>query len=263
VADVSKIEITRAGGQAETYDFKDPNAVRYTAQTLTDAQKTQARTNIGAAASDNKLRLGQICGITDATSSSGTKSFYFYQGFINLLASSDTTSIVFSSQDVGSQLLQNLVKAYLFEDFIGYRTAVSTVTVAPLKGRTAGKTKTGAWIHVESCYYMFYLCSGITSLDLSMFDTSEVKDMTAMFSSCTALTNLNISSFDMTNVVNRDSMFGSNSKTYAGITTLKCPKINPHTNIKLPRTLYSQDGTAYTNLPVTTGTSIELRASWT
>lgn len=209
---------------------------------------------------DNKLRLGQICGITDAQSSTETKSVY--QGFKNLLASGSTTSIVFSSSDMtGNVSRSGQYKVQRFGDFIGCTKAESTVEIAPLAGRTAGKTKTGAWILVESCYYMFYGCSGVTSLDLSMFDTSEVKDMTQMFYNCTALTTLDISSFDMSNVVRYTDMFGSH--THSGIITLKCPKINPHDDIPLPRTLYSQDGTAYTNLPVTTGMSIELRQSWT
>ena len=210
---------------------------------------------------DNKLRLGQICGHPESSDTSATLKFY--QGFINLLATSNTTNILFLSSDVAGNMLQSLTKVYQFEDFVGYREAsVATVYVRPLAGRTAGKTKTGEWILVESCYYMFSGCSGVTSLDLSMFDTSKVKDMTYMFYGCAALTTLDISSFDMSNVVRYTDMFGSGSY-WANITTLKTPKINPLTNIKLPRTLYSQDGTAYTNLPVTTGTSIELRQSWT
>lgn len=92
-----------------------------------------------------------------------------------------------------------------------------------------------------------------------MFDTSKVKDMTRMFYRCSYLKTLDISSFDMTNVIEYTDMFTNDT----ALTTLKTPKINPHNDIPLPRTLYSQDGTAYTNLPVTTGTSIELRQSWT
>jgi surface protein len=111
---------------------------------------------------------------------------------------------------------------------------------------------------VHNMNSMFYNCEALTALNLSNFDTSKVQNMASMFNGCTALKNLDLSSFDMSNVTNYDKMFNN-----AGITTLKCPKINPHDDIPLPRTLYSQDGTAYTNLPVTTGTSIELRQSWT
>ncbi len=44
---------------------------------------------------------------------------------------------------------------------------------------------------------MFYSCSGLTSLDLSNFDTSKVTDMMSMFSSCESLTSLNVSNFNI------------------------------------------------------------------
>ncbi|MBU9910989.1 BspA family leucine-rich repeat surface protein [Prevotella copri] len=40
---------------------------------------------------------------------------------------------------------------------------------------------------------MFYRCSALTSLDLSNFNTAEVKDMTEMFCSCSALTTIFVS----------------------------------------------------------------------
>ena len=115
---------------------------------------------------------------------------------------------------------------------------------------------------VKTMSGMFNGALTVTGIDLSSFDTSKVEDMSSMFTGCTSLTSLDLSSFDMSNVVAYTNMFGS-SGYWAGITTLKTPKINPHDDIPLPRTLYSQGGTAYTKLPVTTGTSIELRQSWT
>lgn len=231
---------------------------------------------------DDKLRLGQICGLDT--------SHYFKMGFADLI-SSTITGVTFLSS-VASE--DSFYLSYLFGDFLAYKTTTTgnaMVYVAPIPGRFDDAIKTGAWILVENCYKMFkgsnsssftsldlsmfdtsecknmrrmfYDCMKLTSLDLSTFDTSNVQDMSYMFSYCTALTTLDISSFDMSNVTNYDGMFGGSGVSASGITTLKCPKINPHTNIKLPRTLYSQDGTAYTNLPVTTGTSIELRQSWT
>ena len=55
--------------------------------------------------------------------------------------------------------------------------------------------------------YMFYGCSGITSLDLSNFNTSNVTNMNSMFSYCRNLTSLDLSSFDTSNVTNMDYMF--------------------------------------------------------
>ena len=46
---------------------------------------------------------------------------------------------------------------------------------------------------------MFYKCGSITSLDLSHFDTKNVKSMGKMFSYCNSLTNLNIADFNIDN----------------------------------------------------------------
>ena len=201
---------------------------------------------------DNKLRLGQICGLTTNN--------YFKMGFADLFSSA-ISSVTFLSS-VASE--DSFYLSYLVGDFLAYRTSTSgssIVYVAPIPGRREDAIKTGAWILVENCYKMFKGANSnaFTSLDLSMFDTSECKNMAQMFYGCTYLKTLDISSFDMTNVIEYTDMFTNDT----ALTTLKTPKINPLANIPLPRTLYSQDGTAYTKLPVTTGTSIELRQSWT
>ena len=234
---------------------------------------------------DNKLRLGQIWGMMFASNNS-VKHVPKY-GFSDLFESSPTIYTITFQANYSS--IDYDLKVYQFGDFVGFISS-STVTVQPILGRKVDYPTTGKWIKVENCYHMFTNCTLIQNFDLSMFDTSEVenmnnmfagcayasfksldlsmidtskvKDMTRMFYGCTSLTSLDLSSFDMSNVVAYTNMFGG-SGYWAGITTLKTPKINPHDDIPLPRTLYSQDGTAYTNLPVTTGTSIELRQSWT
>ena len=230
---------------------------------------------------DNKLRLGQILGMLISIANSDHPRSPKY-GFNGLFGSS-VSSITFQSSQ--SSIVAS-EKVYQFGDFVGF-VSFSTVTVQPLLGRKVGYPTTGKWIKVENCYHMFTNCTLIQNFDLSMFDTSEVenmnnmfsgctyssfksldlsmidtskvKDMFRMFYGCTYLTTLDLSSFDMTNVIEYTDMFTNDT----ALTTLKTPKINPHDDIPLPRTLYSQDGTAYTNLPVTTGTSIELRQSWT
>ena len=44
--------------------------------------------------------------------------------------------------------------------------------------------------------YMFSDCSSLTSLNLSNFNTNNVKDMSYMFSKCFSLTYLNLSNFN-------------------------------------------------------------------
>lgn len=199
---------------------------------------------------DDKLRLGQI--VYTGSAVGGT-----VYGFAKESSSTALSSIQFVLSYSDSTSSNEI-----FGDFVVGKDNYACI-IQPIKGRTAGKPTTGAWILVENCYKMFYSINHgtqiFTSCNLSMLDTSEVKDMTQMFAGCARLKTLDISSFDMTNVTAYNNMFGGDT----ALTTLKTPKINPHDDIPLPRTLYSQDGTAYTNLPVTTGTSIELRQSWT
>ena len=54
---------------------------------------------------------------------------------------------------------------------------------------------------------MFYSCSGLTSLDLSGFDTSAVTSMSTMFCDCRSLTSLDLSSFNTSAVTSMSSMF--------------------------------------------------------
>lgn len=199
---------------------------------------------------DNKLRLGQVF---DFLSNTNPYGIYNYNYAYCL------KKVEFSSVEVRN----NVSAAKQVGDFVLYRTGTAPSTdkimFAPIAGRTSGKTLTGAWVKAEYLYELFNNCSELISIDLSPVDTSAVRDMTRMFYKCTSLTTLDLSSFDMSNVIEYTDMFTNDT----ALTTLKTPKINPHDDIPLPRTLYSQDGTAYTNLPVTTGTSIELRQSWT
>ena len=55
--------------------------------------------------------------------------------------------------------------------------------------------------------YMFSDCESLTNLNLSNFNTQNVKNMNGMFSDCESLTNLNLSNFNTQNVINMDLMF--------------------------------------------------------
>ena len=54
---------------------------------------------------------------------------------------------------------------------------------------------------------MFYGCQNLTSLNLSNFNTEDVKYMNLMFSGCHNLTSLNLSNFKTENVQNMSDMF--------------------------------------------------------
>lgn len=61
---------------------------------------------------------------------------------------------------------------------------------------------------------MFSSCSGLKTLDVSSFNTSNVTNMSFMFSGCSGLATLNLSTFDTGKVTNMSSMF-------SGCTNLK------------------------------------------
>ena len=70
-----------------------------------------------------------------------------------------------------------------------------------------GKADIPALILPENVSGMFYSCSGLTSLNLSNFDTSKVTSMGNMFSDCRALTSLDVSNFDTSKVTSMSGMF--------------------------------------------------------
>lgn len=55
--------------------------------------------------------------------------------------------------------------------------------------------------------FLFDSCTGLTSLDLSSWNTSKVIEMEGMFSGCSSLESLDLSMFDMRNVEDMDWMF--------------------------------------------------------
>ena len=55
--------------------------------------------------------------------------------------------------------------------------------------------------------FIFYGCSSLESIDLSLLDTSEVINMSNMFSLCSSMKSINLSSFNTNNVTNMGRMF--------------------------------------------------------
>lgn len=63
--------------------------------------------------------------------------------------------------------------------------------------------------HVTNMYHMFFMCSNLTSLDLSKFDTSNVTNMQAMFSGCSSISGLDVSSFNTEKVTTMRNLFAN------------------------------------------------------
>ena len=62
-------------------------------------------------------------------------------------------------------------------------------------------------VNVKKMNAMFAFCINLVELDLSSFDTSKVEDMSEMFRYCKNLKKLNLSSFNTKNVTNMNDMF--------------------------------------------------------
>jgi surface protein len=75
---------------------------------------------------------------------------------------------------------------------------------------------------VTYLFNMFAGCSSLTSLDLSNFDTSNVTDISTMFSGCENLTSLDLSNFDTQKVTRMEKMF----KDCSGLTSLDLSNFN-------------------------------------
>lgn len=59
----------------------------------------------------------------------------------------------------------------------------------------------------SGCSYMFSNCHGLTALDMSSFDTSNVTDMSCMFDYCRSLNQLDLRGLDTSNVTDMNAMF--------------------------------------------------------
>jgi len=55
--------------------------------------------------------------------------------------------------------------------------------------------------------YAFFECSELTSIDLSNFDTKNVKSMESMFYGCKSLKSIDLSNFDTSSVTSMEGIF--------------------------------------------------------
>lgn len=96
---------------------------------------------------------------------------------------------------------------------------------------------TGNYGNVADMRKMFSYCLGLTSLDLSNFDTSKVTDMSSMFYNCLGLTSLDVSGWNTSSVTNMNNMFSYCSK----LTTITGPITGISTSIDLKNSPLTHD----------------------
>ena len=66
---------------------------------------------------------------------------------------------------------------------------------------------------------MFYNCNRLISLDVSSFNTNNVKNMCGMFYGCSSLEELNLSNFNTNNVTTMSYMFYGCDELKGNVTT--------------------------------------------
>ena len=77
----------------------------------------------------------------------------------------------------------------------------------------------------ENMVGYFYGFRKVTSIDLSVFDTSEVTDMSRMFERCGSLTSLDVSKFDTSNVTDMSAMFSGCNLTSLDLSSFDTSKV--------------------------------------
>ena len=84
---------------------------------------------------------------------------------------------------------------------------------------------------VTDMSWMFRNCYNLTSLDVSNFDTSQVTWMGSMFDGCSDLTSLDVSKFDTSNVTDMSGMFSSCSLTSLDLRNFDTSKVTNMSNM--------------------------------
>ena len=131
------------------------------------------------------------------TTSSSISISSFSTHPVNYLFEFDVERIIFSGTHI-TNLIQ-MVRMDTITDMASMFRDCSGLTSLDTSGWNTS--------NVYDMSTMFYNCSGLTSLDLSGLDTSKVKYMYHMFYKCRSLTSLDLSSFNTSAVTDMGSMF--------------------------------------------------------
>ena len=150
--------------------------------------------------------------------------FHFNETTGDLVYSDQATYVVDDYASLGEQtnMKPTLASDWVFDS---KRESIKTVTKDPtLAGMIEGLTSMSTMFNgctglttlnlsgfdtsqVTEIGFMFNGCSSLTSLDLSGFDTSEVTVMNSLFSGCSSLASLDLSGFDTSKAVSMMNMF--------------------------------------------------------
>ena len=169
---------------------------------------------------------------TDVTYANPTTGYFTPTGKAHLrpyaVLSADNKTLTFYYDT--NKTSRNGMNIWLFNNSSdrGWDAKCSKITTVVFDGSFAGcteMTSTAYWFdgcsalttitgmanlntaNVTNMSYMFYQCSGLTSLDVSKFNTAKVTNMGAMFRECSGLTSLDVSKFNTAKVTEMGAMF--------------------------------------------------------
>lgn len=104
--------------------------------------------------------------------------------------------------------------------------------------------------------YMFANLTNLKSIDLSIFDSSQVVYMSYMFYNCNNLLSIDLSNFDLSKVKSATSVFDGTTS----LISLNTPKVNANVKILLAKHLYDSSGKEYTKITNDLNSSILLES---
>jgi len=175
----------------------------YNERTATEAEIIEKANHIYTVASDIQQLMDEVYEPYAVLSADSLTVTFYYDGQKTARGGMDINSNNFGTSPYGSAT--TAVFDASFADYYPTSTAYwfsYCSNLAGIDGMANLKTD-----DVTDMGGMFFWCSGLTSLDVSGFNTANVTDMGAMFSRCSSLTSLDLSGFNTANVTDMRSMF--------------------------------------------------------
>ena len=218
---------------------------------------------------NNNLRYAYTEELTQSQSSSITYTFttgynvmpeingvVYSSKYEDTINGDGTTTRTLLSDEPITQISFHLIKnnKYLlsFDECYGVKLTTCADMFNGCRGLTSIDLSNFDTSNVTNMSYMFYGCESLTSIDLSNFNTSKVTNMNSMFNDCRGLTSIDLSNFDTSNVTNMIYMFYSCS----GLTSLNLSNFKTGNVTNMNRMFYKCSG--LTSIDIRSFSSIKL-----
>ena len=173
---------------------------------------------------NNNLRYAYTEELTQSQSSSITYTFttgynvmpkingvVYSSKYEDTINGDGTTTRTLLSDEPITQISFHLIKnnKYLlsFDECYGVKLTTCADMFNGCRGLTSIDLSNFDTSNVTNMSYMFYGCESLTSIDLSNFNTSKVTNISSMFNDCRGLTSIDLSNCNTSNVTNMNAMF--------------------------------------------------------